>query len=36
MPPGSPELEAIFVQLHDFKNLIFFNYLTHEALRRFE
>lgn len=36
MPPDDPKLEMTFTHLHDFKNLIFFSYLTDEILRRFE
>ncbi len=31
-----PEIEAKFRELHDFKNLIFFNTVTDETLRQFE
>ena len=31
-----PEVESVFMSLRHFKNQIFFNYLTEEALRRFE
>lgn len=34
--PSDPQLEAHFRDLHDFKNMIFFNYLTEETVRLFE
>ena len=34
--PEDPIIEDTFGELREFKNLIFFNYLTDEALRRFE
>ena len=34
--PSAPEIEGIFGQLREFKNLIFFGSLTDETLRQFE
>ncbi|HKZ86222.1 MAG TPA: TIGR04255 family protein [Anaerolineae bacterium] len=36
MPPRDPALETTLDQLRNFKNLIFFSYLTDETLRHFE
>lgn len=36
LPPDDPSIQITFDQLRRFKNLIFFNYLTEEAVRRFE
>lgn len=36
IPPDDPSIQITFEQLRNFKNMIFFNYLTEETLRRFE
>jgi uncharacterized protein (TIGR04255 family) len=34
--PDDPVIDSCFARLRDFKNQIFFNYLTDDALRRYE
>jgi uncharacterized protein (TIGR04255 family) len=36
LAPDDPSIQLSFEQLRSFKNMIFFNYLTEEAVRRFE
>ena len=36
LSPSDPSIKDVFGQLRDFKNAIFFSYLTEEAIRRFE
>ncbi len=36
LSPADPDIITTFTYLHDFKNLVFFNLLTEEILRRFE